>query len=91
MPKLSDMEIQDKLKNLKGWSVENGQLHKLYTLKDFKEAMAFVVRVALIAEPMDHHPDIDIRYKRVTINLSTHSEGGITDKDFTQAAEIDAV
>jgi len=91
MAKLTEKEIQDKLKKLDSWDMKKGQLHRTYSFKDFKDAMAFVTRVALIAEPMDHHPDIDIRYNKVTLNLSTHSAGGITEKDFTLAQEIDAV
>ena len=91
MRKLTDKEVQDGVKRLKGWAVEKGQLHKIYTFKDFREATGFVVRAALIAEPMDHHPDIDIRYNKVVLNLSTHSAGGLTEKDFSLASEIDAV
>ena len=91
MPKLGEKEIQDRLKKLKGWTIEKGQLHKIYSFKDFREAMGFVTRVALNAEPMDHHPDIDIRYNKVVLNLSTHSAGGLTEKDFALASEIDAV
>ena len=72
-------------------TIENGRLHKHYAFKDFREAMAFVTRVALIAEPMDHHPDIDIRYNIVILNVVTHSAGGLTEKDFTLAQETDAV
>ena len=91
MPKLSEKEVSEQVKKLQGWSVQKGELHKLYKFPGFAGAMAFVTRVALIAEPMDHHPDIDIRYNKVTLNVSTHSEGGITEKDFKLASEIDAV
>ena len=91
MPKLSEKEIQDRLKKLDSWTMENGQLRKLYKFKDFRSAMAFVTRVALCAEPMDHHPDIDVRYSKVILNLMTHSEGGVTEKDFRLIQEIDAV
>ena len=89
MPRLSDAEIRDGLKSLDGWSIVDGQLRKTYVLKDFKEAMAFVTRVALIAEPMDHHPDIDIRYKKVQLSVLTHSAGALTEKDFNLARAID--
>ncbi len=89
--KLSETEISDRLKKLKGWSIEKGLLHKLYSFEGFRDSMAFVTRVALVAEPMDHHPDIDIRYNKVILNCTTHSAGGITDKDFALAQEIDAV
>ena len=91
MPKLDEKAVLDRLKTLKGWSLEKGQIRRAYAFKDFKQAMAFVTRVALCAEPMDHHPDIDIRYSKVILNLSTHSEGGITEKDFKLAAQIDAI
>ena len=91
MTKLTDKEVLDRAKKLKGWTIEKSQLHKIYSFKDFREAMGFVTRVALIAEPADHHPDIDIRYNKVTLNLSTHSAGGLTEKDFNLASEIDAV
>ena len=91
MGKLAEKNVLDRLKSHKGWAVEKGQLHRVYAFKGFREAMAFVTRVALCAEPMDHHPDIDIRYSKVALNLSTHSEGGITEKDFQLIQEIDAV
>lgn len=90
MPRLSEQEIQNELKGLNGWSIVDGQLRKTYVLKDFKEAMAFVTRVALTAEPMDHHPDIDIRYKKVHLSILTHSAGALTEKDFKLAKAIDS-
>ena len=91
MLKLGEKEVQDRMKGLKAWMIEKGQLHRAYTFKDFRESMAFVTRIALIAESMDHHPDIDIRYNKVILNLSTHSAGGLTEKDFIFASEIDAI
>lgn len=91
MTKLSEKEAQERLQKLNGWTIESGLLHKMYKFKGFRDAMACVVRIALIAEPMDHHPDIDIRYNKVILNLSTHSAGGLTEKDFQLASEIDAV
>lgn len=88
--RLSEIEIQKGLKGLKDWSRKEGEIQKTYTLRDFREAMAFVSRVADLSEAADHHPDIDIRYKRVTLKLSTHSAGGLTDKDFNLAREIDS-
>ena len=89
--KLSEKEIQDRLKMHDSWTMEKGQLRRVYIFKDFRGAMAFVTRVALAAEPMDHHPDIDIRYKKVTLSVMTHSEGGVTEKDFQLIQKIDAV
>ena len=88
---LAQNEIVERLKKLNGWTVEKGQLHKAFVFRDFREALGFVVRVGLIAEPMDHHPDIDIRYKKVILNVITHSDGGLTEKDFNLAKEIDAI
>lgn len=72
------------------WTIEGELLTRTFGLRDFNEAMGFVTRVALAAEVADHHPDIDIRWNKVNIVLSTHSEGALTDKDTTLAAEIDA-
>lgn len=88
--RLTDRQVQDRLSELRDWSWRGGQIQKTYSLRDFREAMAFVTRAALIAEAADHHPDIDIRYKRVTLTLSTHSAGGLTHKDFDLAKEIDS-
>jgi 4a-hydroxytetrahydrobiopterin dehydratase len=87
---LTQSEIQEKLKTLKDWTLVNQQIQKKYSFKDFTGAMAFVTRVALLAEPMDHHPDIDIRYNKVFLTLSTHSAGGLTELDFTLASHIDS-
>ncbi len=89
MSKLTDDEIVEKLKALSGWSLEDRQIAKQYSFKDFKLAMAFVVRVALHAEQLDHHPDILIRYNKVFLRLITHSAGGLTEKDFNLAKIID--
>lgn len=75
---------------MKGWARDGDAIHREFTFKDFAAAMAFVNKVAQAAEAADHHPDIDIRYNRVTMALSTHSEGGVTEKDFALASRIDA-
>jgi len=74
-----------------GWTLEGDAIKKQYTFKDFLEAVAFVNRLAPVAERADHHPDILINYKRVTLTYSTHSEGGLTEKDFEGARAADAV
>ncbi|MEX1139866.1 MAG: 4a-hydroxytetrahydrobiopterin dehydratase [Bacteroidota bacterium] len=86
---LSKGDIQAKLKKLKGWSLEGDQIRKTIEAKDFVRAMGFVNSVALLAERQNHHPDIDIRWNKVTLVLSTHSAGGLTEDDFTLAARID--
>ncbi len=90
MAKLSPEEIKKRLADLSGWELAGNSIKKQYKLGDFKSAMAFVNRVADIAESVDHHPDITINYTRVTMSLSTHSAGGITEKDFALAQKIDA-
>ena len=89
MEKMSDTQIQESLQSLTGWELKNGEIMKLYKFPDFKEAMGFVNRVANLAEEADHHPDIEIRYNKVTLTLSTHSAGGLTEKDFQLARKID--
>ena len=70
------------------WSLEGESISRTYVHRDFKEAMAFVTQVALAAEVADHHPDIDIRWNKVTLVLSTHSAGALTAKDIGLAAEF---
>ncbi len=88
MGKLSDSEIQKKLPALDGWKYEAGALVHDYTFADFAEAFAFVVRLALLAEKADHHPDIDIRYNKLRVALISHDSGGVTARDVSMAAEI---
>jgi 4a-hydroxytetrahydrobiopterin dehydratase len=87
--KLSDLEIQRALGRLAGWSRRGDVLVKTYTFGSFADGIAFVTRVATAADKMDHHPDIDIRYTKVTCTLSTHDAGGITDSDLALAQEIE--
>ncbi|MBI3578298.1 MAG: 4a-hydroxytetrahydrobiopterin dehydratase [Ignavibacteriales bacterium] len=86
---LSETQIQSQLKDLKGWSQIGNEIKRTYELKDFVHAMGFVNSVALLAEKANHHPDIDIRWNKVTLVLSTHSAGGLTDNDFNLAKAID--
>jgi 4a-hydroxytetrahydrobiopterin dehydratase len=86
MATLSRTEAEERLRTLPGWTLEQDAIRKQFTFKDFVEAMAFVNRLAPEAEQADHHPDILINYKRVTLTWSTHSEGGLTEKDFAGAA-----
>jgi 4a-hydroxytetrahydrobiopterin dehydratase len=87
--KLSDIEITGKLERLPGWKHQGNAITKQFIFNDFKEAVEFVNSVAEIAESADHHPDITINYKKVTLILSTHSEGGVTQKDFDLAEQIE--
>jgi 4a-hydroxytetrahydrobiopterin dehydratase len=87
--KLSRADVDQRMKTLSGWLLQGDEIRKQYTFKDFPQAIAFVNRIAPEAEAADHHPDIQINYKRVTLTYSTHSEGGLTDKDFAGAATAD--
>lgn len=89
MARLNDAERAGFLETNPDWAIHGGSLKRTFVLVDFNEAMGFVTRVALAAEVADHHPDIDIRWNRVTITLTTHSEGGLTAQDTTLAATID--
>ena len=91
MTVLSDAEIQAQLVDLPGWAREGDAIVKRYECVSFPEAVEFVRRVADRAEAANHHPDIGVFYKAVVLTLSTHSEGGITQKDIDAAKSFDAV
>ena len=91
MPKLSRGEAEQRFQKLTGWTLEGDAIRKLYTFANFPDAIAFVNRLAPRAEAADHHPDILVNYKRVTLTYSTHSEGGLTAKDFDGAAMADTL
>jgi 4a-hydroxytetrahydrobiopterin dehydratase len=91
MAKLSDDEVRVALEGLPGWSREGDEITRTYELPTFPEAIAFVGRVAEVAEAADHHPDLDIRYRNVRVALTTHDSGGLTAKDVSLAGQIDAV
>lgn len=90
MKPLDEGEIARRLASLPGWQRRGGEITRTFAFADFKGSMAFVSRVAELAESMDHHPDIDIRYSKVTLVLSTHDAGGLTARDFTLAEAIGA-
>jgi 4a-hydroxytetrahydrobiopterin dehydratase len=87
--RLSDLEIQRALGSLAGWSRRGSALTKTFAWPTFARGIEFVNRVAKAADAANHHPDIDIRYTKVTCTLSTHDAGGITEKDLELAAEIE--
>jgi 4a-hydroxytetrahydrobiopterin dehydratase len=87
--KLSRADIDARMQQANGWTLDGDAIRKKYTFKDFMAAIAFVNRLAAEAERADHHPDILINYKRVTLTYTTHSEGGLTDKDFAGAGVAD--
>lgn len=92
MALLSDSEIARELATLTGWTRDGNAIRKQFTFAGFPEAVEFVGRLVEGCEAADHHPDVTINYKRVTLSYSTHSEGGITTKDFAgaRAAEDEA-
>jgi 4a-hydroxytetrahydrobiopterin dehydratase len=85
MGTLTSEQVRAKLTGLPGWELGDKAISRTFKFRDFPEAVAYVVRLGFAAEAADHHPDIDIRYKRVTLTYSTHSEGGLTEKDFAGA------
>ena len=88
MTLLTDSEIQERLTRLPGWERRGNEIRRTWAFADFRGAMAFVDRVADLADAADHHPDIDIRYSKVTLALSTHDAGGLTARDFDLAEAI---
>ncbi|AFY81570.1 4a-hydroxytetrahydrobiopterin dehydratase [Oscillatoria acuminata] len=85
---LPETEIQERLRQLPGWSREGKMLHCERKFKDFVEAIAFVNQLVEPAETAAHHPDLEISYNKVTISLTTHDAGGLTEKDFQMAQTI---
>ncbi len=90
MTTLTDAETRERLGGVPGWKVENGALRRQFTFAGFPEAIAFVVRLSFAAQEADHHPDMEISYKRVTLTFVTHSAGGLTAKDFDGASAASA-
>lgn len=86
---LTPEQLAESLKDAPDWSVADGQIAREFTLATFMAAIEFVGGVAAIAEDLNHHPDIDIRYRRVRIAVSTHSAGGLTELDFELATRVD--
>ena len=89
--RLTDDQIKTELAGLGGWAREGNSLTKTYKFAKFAEGIAFVDRVAKAADAADHHPDIDIRYTKIKIELSTHDAGGITAADAKLAKEIETM
>jgi 4a-hydroxytetrahydrobiopterin dehydratase len=89
MARLSDAQVRDELGRLDGWALDGNAIRKQFTFAGFPEAVAFVQRLVPDAEAADHHPDLTINYRRVTVSYSTHSEGGLTHKDFDGARMAD--
>jgi 4a-hydroxytetrahydrobiopterin dehydratase len=91
MALLTDVEIDQQLTGLPGWARADRAIRKQFTFEDFPEAVLFVSALVPAAEAADHHPDIEINYKRVTLTYTTHSEGGLTAKDLEGARAADDV
>jgi len=91
MAALSNESIQQGLVHLPGWSLRGKDLHRQFTFKSFLPGIEFVNRIAQAAEHAGHHPDLTINYNVVGVSLSTHSEGGVTQKDFDLAKQIDQI
>ena len=89
MPRLTDDQARERAAALDGWEFRGKDIRKQYRFGGFKEAMAFVNRVAALAEEVDHHPDFLVEYDRVTLTLTSHDSGGLTERDFRLARKID--
>ncbi|HUQ62453.1 MAG TPA: 4a-hydroxytetrahydrobiopterin dehydratase [Acidimicrobiales bacterium] len=88
MTVLSEDEVRAAVGDIEGWHATGDEITKDFTFADFPGAVAFVVRIAFEAEAANHHPDLDVRYNKVQVTLSTHSEGGVTEKDVELARAI---
>jgi 4a-hydroxytetrahydrobiopterin dehydratase len=91
MARLSDAGIDERLGGLEGWERSGEAIVKQFDNGDFKGSVDFVNRLTAQAEDMNHHPDLEISWKTVTVTISTHSEGGLTENDFELARRIDAL
>ena len=91
MALLSDDDVQGRLEGLDGWKRDGDSLRRQLKFDDFKGSVDFVNRITPAAEEMNHHPDLAISWNTVTVTLSTHSEGGITENDFELASRIDSL
>jgi len=89
MPPFSPEEARSRLAGLPGWTIDAGELVKTFQFRDFLASLRFVNHVGKLAEQAGHHPDIDIRYNRVRLALTTHDAGGLTQKDFDLAAQLE--
>ena len=91
MARLSDSEIDERLGGLDGWKRSGDAIVKEFDNGDFKGSVEFVNKLTPAAEEMNHHPDLEISWKTVTVTITTHSEGGLTEGDFELASRIDAL
>jgi 4a-hydroxytetrahydrobiopterin dehydratase len=91
MARLSDAEIDERLEGMDGWKRSGDAIEKEFDNGDFKGSVGFVNRLTPEAEEMNHHPDLDISWNTVTVTITTHSQGGLTENDFELARRIDAL
>ena len=91
MAVLTDSEIQKALGSLPGWKKNGTAIERIFEFPDFKAAMQFVNKIADAAEQANHHPDIDIRYNKVTMSLVSHDSGGVTPRDVKMAEKINQI
>jgi len=91
MKKLTAPQSRSRLKKLPGWSMRSATIRRKFVFKGFLDAVDFVNRVAKEAEKANHHPDIDIRWNKVTLALTTHDKGGLTGRDFSMARKCDRI
>ena len=89
--KLQPQQIESQLREHPGWATKGDAVTRTFAFKGFADAIAFVARLAFDAEAADHHPDLDIRFRKVTVSWSTHSEGGVTEKDFAGVRQSDMI
>jgi 4a-hydroxytetrahydrobiopterin dehydratase len=92
MAALNSQQVAERLKGLDGWTLAGGsRIEKTYSFKNYYETMAFVNALAWIAHQADHHPDLEVGYNKVKVAYSTHSVGGLSEKDFESAGKIDSL
>jgi 4a-hydroxytetrahydrobiopterin dehydratase len=89
--RLSDAEVVSRVASLPDWQVVDGVLHREFEFRDFADAFSFMTAAAFVAERMAHHPDWSNVYNKVTVRLTTHDAGGISENDFAMAAELSAI
>lgn len=91
MKRLADDQVREELKNLPGWTLENGKLHKEFVFRDFVQAFGFMTKAALYAEKMNHHPEWFNVYNKLRVDLMTHDAGGITTNDIALAKAFESI
>ncbi len=89
--KLSITHIEQRMSTVSGWTLAGNTIHRIIRFRSFPAAIAFITEVGFLAEAVNHHPDIDIRWRNVTLTLTTHEAGGLTQKDFDLAGQINAL